>query len=180
MTSDTTLLDEILPNYDVGARYTIRIYATPERIFSVLQKGIPVGSFSRLLMLLRRLPRIVRREECPEYSFYQLKQSQDREIVIGIIGQFWKPIATTVEISGLQEFLDFRQEGYSKAALNLRIVPQETGGCLVSTETRVLSFGSGKEKFSQYWHLIKPFSGLIRREVLRKIKKKSERPVSKM
>ena len=173
-TNATTLLDEVLPDFDVGTRYSIRVRATPEQIFKLLQKGIPVGSFSRMLMLLRRLPRIMRKDECSNYSFYQLKQSQDREIVIGIVGQFWKPVARTVEINSLQEFVEFQKEGYSKAALNLRILPQEGGLCLVSTETRVLSYGSAKDAFGKYWKLIRPFSGVIRREVLRKIKRQAE------
>jgi hypothetical protein len=173
--TDATLLDEILPDYDIAAKYTIRIEAPPERIFKILQQGIPTGTLTRFLMMLRRLPRIVRREECAgEYSFYKLKQSQHKEIVIGIVGQFWKPAANTIEINSLDEFLAFRRDGFSKAALNLRITPQSGGLCLLSTETRVLSYGGAKTKFGSYWKLIKPFSAMIRREVLRKIKKKSE------
>ena len=171
---ETSLLDEILPNFDVAAKYTIRIRATPEQIFNILQKGIPTGTLTRFLMMLRRLPRIVRKDESEDYSFYKLKQSQAREIVIGIVGQFWKPVARTVTINNLEEFLAFERNGFSKAALNLRITSQEDGTCLLSTETRVLSYGPAKEKFASYWQLIKPFSALIRKEVLRKIKKQAE------
>ena len=172
---DATLLDEILPDYDIAAKYTIRIEATPEKIFKILQQGIPTGTLTRFLMMLRRLPRIVKRDECAgEYSFYKLKQSQHREIVSGIVGQFWKPAANTIEINGLEEFLAFKRDGFSKAALNLRITPQRDGLCLLSTETRVLSYGRAKARFGSYWKLIQPFSAMIRREVLRKIKKKSE------
>lgn len=174
---ESTLLDEILPEFDVAAKYTIRIQAPPDRIFTILQEGIPTGTLTRFLMMLRGLPRIVRRDECDTYSFYKLKQSQQKEIVIGIIGQFWKPAATTVEINSLEEFLAFRKEGFSKAALNLRITPQPNGICLLSTETRVLSYGLARGKFQSYWKLIKPFSAMIRREVLRKIKRKSEEVV---
>ncbi|MCI0415716.1 hypothetical protein L0222_23320 [bacterium] len=175
MTSaEITLLDEILPDFDVAAKYTIRIQASPEQIFNILQSGIPTGTLTRLLMLLRRIPRIFRNDGCADYSFYKLKQSQGREIVIGIIGQFWKPAATTIEINSLDEFMSFQRRGFSKAALNLRIVSQKNGSSLLSTETRVVSYGSAKDKFGTYWRLIKPFSGMIRREILRKIKKQAE------
>ena len=173
--TELTLLDEILPDYDIAAKYTIRIEATPEKIFKILQEGIPTGTLTRFLMMLRRLPRFVRRDHCAnEYSFYKLKQSQHKEIVIGIVGQFWLPAANTIEINGLEEFLAFNRDGFSKAALNLRITPQTEGSCMLSTETRVQSYGRAKAKFGSYWKLIKPFSAMIRREVLRKIKKKSE------
>jgi hypothetical protein len=173
-TKANTLLDEILPQFDVGARYSIRIAASPDRIFKILQSGIPSGVLTRLLMTIRGIPRVFSKEECNEYPFYKLKQSQGREIVIGIIGQFWKPVANTVPIDGLEEFLSFDQKGFCKAALNVRITPQQNGTCMLSTETRVLSYGYAKEKFESYWHLIRPFSGLIRKEMLRKVKKQAE------
>src|SRR5262249_7617550 len=99
---------------------------------------------------------------------------QNREIVIGIIGQFWKPVSNPLPVHNLDEFLEFHKEGYCKAALNLRISPFNSRECIVSTETRVLGYGSAKEPFANYWKMIAPFSGLIRKEILRKIKSKAE------
>jgi hypothetical protein len=179
MTSkDITLLDEILPVFDVAAKYSIRIGAPPEEIFRILQNGIPAGLVTRLLMTLRKLPRFFQKHPSVEYPFYKLKQSQDREIVVGIIGQFWKPVANIVEIHGLEEFLSFERKGYCKAALNLRILGQQNGTSLLSTETRVVSYGYAKVKFESYWNVIRPFSGLIRKEMLRKVKKQVESVVS--
>jgi hypothetical protein len=96
-------------------------------------------------------------------------------VVIGIIGQFWKPVSNNVVINGLEEYLAFDRNGFCKAAVNLQIVPQTDGICLLITETRVLSYGYAKGKFHTYWQFIKPFSGMIRREILRKIKKQAER-----
>jgi len=173
-TAEATLLDEVLPDFDMAAKYSIRIRATPERIFQILQNGIPAGTLSRFLMMLRRIPRMFREKESDEYSFYKLKQSQGREIVIGIVGQFWKPVARTVAINSLDEFLAFERKGFSKAALNLQIHTIQEDLCLLSTETRIRSYGPAKEKFRSYWQFIKPFSGMIRKEILRKIKKQAE------
>jgi hypothetical protein len=171
---DTSLLEEILPEFDIAAKYTTRIQATPDRIYKILQRGLPTGTITRFLMVLRRIPRFLRKREAQEYSFYKLKESHGREIVIGIIGQFWKPVANTVTINNLDEFLSFERNGYCKAAINLRILEQKNGICVLSTETRVLSFGYAKDRFRSYWQVIKPFSGMIRREILRKIKKQAE------
>jgi len=173
--TESTLLDEILPDFDVASKYSIRIRATPERIFRILQNGVPMGSISRFLMMLRRVPRMFqRRSSEQQHAFYKLKQLQGREIVIGIAGQFWAPVAKTVAINNLEDFLTFERDGYSKAALNLQITSMKNGICILSTETRVRSYGSAKEKFQSYWQFIKPFGGIIRKEILRKIKKQAE------
>ncbi len=174
--SEGSLLDEVLPNYDVAAVYSIRISASAERIYDVLQRGIPSGAITKLLMTLRGLPRRFRGEpeHVPEDAFYRLKQLKDREVVVGIAGQFWKPVSTPLRIRSLEEFLEFQRDGYCKAAMNLRIHPLGPDRCKVTTETRVEGFGSAKQQFKRYWQVIGPFSGIIRREILRKIKKKAE------
>jgi hypothetical protein len=97
------LLDEILPKYNVSAKYSIRIHAAPEKIYRVLDQGLPVGAITKLLMALRGIPRLFRgsrpRDVSPESAFYRLKQLENREIVIGIIGQFWKPVARPIKIN---------------------------------------------------------------------------------
>ncbi|HJZ13418.1 MAG TPA: hypothetical protein VJ521_14775 [Acidobacteriota bacterium] len=175
-TDDLSLLDEVFPHYDISASYSIRVRASDARVYKVLQRGIPTGAFTRLLMTLRRLPRFFQRGECSpvEQPFYRLKQLENRELVVGIIGQFWRPVATVVPINSLDEFLEFHKEGYCKAALNLRIVPSSSGECVITTETRILSFGRAKKNFAGYWQLIRPFSGIIRLEILRKIKREAE------
>jgi hypothetical protein len=177
MTStDLSLIDEVLPESDVSATYSIRIKASPERIYDVLQEGIPVGSITKILMGLRRIPGIFgkRREPAPTDPFYRLKQEKDREMVLGITGQFWKPTSKILPIHSLEQFLDFRKDGYCKAAMNMKIVQDNFRESVLSTETRVVCYGSAKKHFNQYWKLIGPFSGLIRREMLWKIRKKAE------
>lgn len=179
MTTESTLLQEVLPRFDVAAEYSTRIHATPDRIYGILQRGLPVGTLTKLLMAVRNLPRWMSRERSrnamPENPFYKLKQLENREIVIGIIGQFWRPISNPLPIHSLDEFLEFQKEGYCKAALNLRIVQKDPYLCVVTTETRVLCYGSARPKFLEYWRIIAPFSGLIRKEFLKKIKKTAER-----
>lgn len=177
-TSDSSLLNEVLPHYDVSAKYKIQIRATPQKIYSVLQGGFPIGTLTKMLMALRRIPGYFQSERdrvSGERPFYKLKQVENREIVIGIVGQFWKPASRAIMIQSLEEFLTFQQEGFCKAAMNLLIEEKGPGQCEVTTETRVLGYGSAKKPFREYWRVIGPFSGLIRREILRKIKHKAEK-----
>src|SRR5215831_11224663 len=93
---EAALLDEVLPTFDISAKHSIRVRATPDRIYRVLQEGVPTGFLTKVLMVLRRIPgflagRSKRKGFRTENAFYKLKQSQNREVVIGIIGQFWKP-----------------------------------------------------------------------------------------
>lgn len=173
---ELSLIDEIMPDSDVSATYSILIQASSENVYKMLDEGIPVGSITKLLMGLRSIPRFFRKTKTtlPQDPFYRLKQLQDREIVLGIAGQFWKPVSKIVPIYSLQEFLDFQQDGYCKAAMNMKIVEKAPRQSLLSTETRVLCYGSAKKHFKDYWRLIGPFSGLIRLEMLRKIRKKVE------
>ncbi len=177
---DHQLLDEILPKYNVSAKYSIRVHAAPEKIYRVLDQGLPIGAITKILMALRRIPKLFRGNRSggvsAENAFYRLKQLENREVVIGIIGQFWKPVARPVKINSLEEFLSFDRDGFCKAALNLRIVETGPDVCDVITETRVLSYGSAEAEFKEYWRVIAPFSGLIRREILRKIKQRAEKP----
>src|SRR5262249_16957474 len=159
-------LDEVLPTFDVSSKYSIRVRATPDRIYHVLQEGVPTGMLTKALMMLRKIPRFLagrkkRQSFRTDNAFYKLKQSQNREVVIGIIGQFWKPVYKPWPVDNLDQFLEFQKEGYCKAALNLRISPFNSRECIVSTETRVVGYGSAKEPFANYWRLIAPFSGLI-------------------
>jgi len=172
----------VLPQYDVSALHSVQVHASAERIYSVLQRGFPMGVVSRFLLTIRDIPRLFRRKKTPalpENAFCKLKQLENREIVVGIIGQFWKPVPEPVIIHGLEDFLRFQHEGFCKAAMNFRIREEPRGHCVVSTETRVIGYGGrAKARFREYWSLIGPFSSLIRREILRKIKSRAERKES--
>jgi hypothetical protein len=176
MTSNGRLLDDVLPKYDVHAEYSVKIHSTPERVYNILRQGLPVGAITRLLMAIRNIPRKMsgQTSDRAENAFYTLKQVENREIIVGIIGQFWKPVANPLPIQSLEEFQEFNKNGYCKAAMNLKIIQQAPYLCVVTTETRVQCFGSAREHFLEYWRVIGPFSGLIRKEVLRKIKKRAE------
>ena len=57
--------------------------------------------------------------------------------------------------------------------INLRSFTQE--GSLVATETRVrCTDAASLRSFRRYWRVIRPFSGLVRREALRAIRRTAE------
>jgi hypothetical protein len=68
--------------------------------------------------------------------------------------------------------------GYAKAVWNFFISPAD-GSSRLSTETRVQTFGrAATVKFRLYWLVVEPFSGLIRKAMLREVKRIAERTES--
>ncbi|HZW52598.1 MAG TPA: hypothetical protein VFF00_01125, partial [Candidatus Elarobacter sp.] len=105
--------------------------------------------------------------------FTVLKDDPGREVVFGIVGQFWRLRGNLCDVDAAR-FASFEEAGSAKSAWNF-VFTEEAGGARVSTETRVRCFGAASRvKFRAYWTLIRPFSGLIRMELLRLIKRRAE------
>jgi hypothetical protein len=75
-------------------------------------------------------------------------------------------------------FADPVPPGLAGAAWNFAVVPVADGGCVLHTETRILTGDAGAcRRFRLYWTLVRPGSGLIRRLMLRAIRAEAERSV---
>jgi hypothetical protein len=103
-----------------------------------------------------------------------LGENAPDEIALGVIGQFWK-LSGGRFCEDAAAFDAFDQPGYAKAVWNFSLVDVGQNVTRLATETRVVcSDRSSRFRFRLYWTLIGPFSGLIRREVLRTIRAKVE------
>jgi hypothetical protein len=95
---------------------------------------------------------------------------------LGIAGRFWKPDGGIVRDLTPNEFADFHREGFAKAVWSFSLIPAE-GSTRLGTETRVQTYGrSATFQFLVYWLLVSPFSGLIRKAMLREVKRIAEQP----
>ena len=113
-------------------------------------------------------------EGLQQIGFRLLATREDREILFGLIGKFWTSSAGILPFRP-EEFVSFDVKGYAKAAGNLLAVPITSHRTRLITETRVQCISSwSRARFALYWSLIRPFSGLIRREWLRLIKQHAE------
>lgn len=180
------LIDKFLPRWDVHAAYSILIRGTPEEVYNALQSLNPTSSLLvRLLVFLRSLPAPRRRREKDRAStalerflkngFILLDEKPGEEIVLGIVGKFWTTSGCLEQINPA-EFIAFNKEAYAKAVWNFHLTQQSAGFTHLSTETRVAcTDDAARKKFRRYWLLVKPFSGLIRRQMLRTIKRRVER-----
>jgi len=165
------LLSEVLPEYHFRERHERRVDATPEAVFAAIRTvTLAETPVARALMRLRGLragsvrPLV---EEMDAEGFAQVAEDPLQEVVYGAIGQPWKPLGGKRADAG--DFGAFAEPGYAKMGFNFRL---ENG--VLSTETRVLLTDERSRKlFRRYWLVIRPFSGLIRREWLRAIARRA-------
>jgi hypothetical protein len=178
-----TAIDEWLPEYQVSASYSVLVHASNEKTYAALK----CATFSDLRMVrgLMRLRgyRIGRggnpeseRRDVGRGSFLELAAVPQSELVLGIAGRFWRPDGGIVRGLTPVEFANFHREGYARGVWSFSLAPAD-GGTQLRTETRVQAFGrSATLKFRIYWLFVSPFSGLIRKAMLREVKRMAEQP----
>ncbi len=171
-----TALDYYLPHPDFREYHQIRVQGDPEIIYQrILAFDFQESKIIRFLFWLRGLGRVKPKAEVPSdqaIGFVRLADNPPEEVVMGMAGEFWRFTPETISLSG-EDFRNFAVEGKVKVAMNTLLRPNagENDYCL-STETRVAVYGRyAKFRFRLYWCLIRPFSGLIRRITLNKIKR---------
>lgn len=169
------ILQELLPRYHFSEKHTAMTGASAHSIHrSIVTMDLSRSATVRLLYFLRRMPRTsLTLKGMNDIGFKVLGSAEDRELVIGVIGRFWKPAPELIDVPP-GSFSSFNEKGYAKAALNY-LTEETDSGCRLSTETRIFCTSAGAlAAFSAYWALIRPFSGLIRRAMLREIVRNAE------
>lgn len=170
------LQDKYLPSFHFSEEHSILINASSQRIFSLVGGNLQFnGSWIiKVLFWLRGMPSsMMSLTGLAKGKFITLKTLPDQEIIIGLIGRFWKPTGDLQHFNP-EEFSSLQPNGFAKACWNFRLVPEENGTRLV-TETRILCLGEDcHKKFSRYWFIVRPFSGIIRKEILKVVKRQAE------
>jgi hypothetical protein len=182
------LIDRYLPEYDEYEHHETAVDAPPARTYQAV-KEIDLARSPIVLVLLaaRGLPHLFTGAVKPKLrlqlddilasGFVVLAEEPGHELVLGIVGKFWRPSSGVRPIEP-DEFTVFDEPGYSKAAWNFLVTDRPGGGSTVVTETRVTSTDAdARRNFGWYWRLVGPFSALIRRIMLGQIKREAERPL---
>jgi len=180
-------LNHMLPEFQFSEYHAILIHASPEAVYTAIkQVDMRSSPIVRGLLALRMLPHVVvgsalparplslKFEDFTRLGFILLTEVYPEEMILGLVGQFWKPTARLLTIPPLR-FRAFNQPGFCKAAWNLRIEPVGFSRVRLATTTRVYC-PSKREQilFACYWAFIRPFSGLIRQVMLRLIRRLAE------
>jgi hypothetical protein len=178
------LLDEVMPEYDVHEVHQLWVPAEPEAAYEAVRAVtarevrlfVPLMSLRAVPARLRGRPRALDARiplltQMVEEGFVDLGAEPGSEVVVGAVGRFWSPTGNLPvrTIRTCEDFKDFAQPGYSKAAMNFTVEPQRDGS-LLRTETRVVGTDAeATRKFRRYWWLIGWASAAIRRSWLKAI-----------
>jgi hypothetical protein len=74
-----------------------------------------------------------------------------------------------------KDFAGFSRPGHAKVVWNFKLRSPSPAGSVLSTETRIKCFGEAAlMKFRIYWSLVRPFSALMRKAILKKMKTEAE------
>jgi len=168
------ILDHWLPHCDFVERHSTIVRATPERIYAAIRRAdLARHPITRALLAIRGLGRTAKTFNLDSFigdGFGILAEDPPREIVLGVQGPFWKPGCRLHAVTA-ESFRAPVPAGAARGVWNFLI---ESDG-RVSTETRVLCADDARWKFRLYWLIVRPFSGLIRRMMLRAIRQEAER-----
>jgi hypothetical protein len=188
MTSSAPGIELVLPDHDVVERHRRRVHATPAAteaaVRALTAREVPVA---RALVVVRSLParlgpRGRKTPSAPDRplltqllaSGFTVLLDRPGEVVVGLIAQMWRPGGRVVRPDGLAGFAAFAEPGFVRAAMSVA-VDGDDGATWLVTETRVRATDPAARRASgRYWLLIRPFSGLIRREWLRSIAVRAE------
>jgi hypothetical protein len=170
------LQDRFLPNYDFSEKHSIIVNQPPEKIYALVDNLDFSGSWViKILFKLRGMAaRMTMKEGLLRQRFIMLAQIENEEILLGLAGQFWKPDGNLQKLTP-DSFVNFHARGFLKATWGFTLTVLAGNKTTVETETRIQCLDEvAYRKFRRYWFVIRPFSGLIRKEILRSIRKKAE------
>ena len=169
------LIDDFMPAYDFSETHDIKIRAKAASVFRVLNEvDLCESPVVRVLFRLRGMPaRKVTLRDFRKSRFELLGKNENQEIVLGLAGKFWKITGDMRQVNS-GNFQELDEKGCAKAAWNFSLA-EANGATRLTTETRVrCSDENSRKNFGLYWTLIQPFSGWIRKEMLKTIKKYAE------
>ena len=184
---NAALIDEHLPIYDVVERHQTVVRAPRETVYETVRRlDMRRSPIIRALFELRSVPALLSRSSSHrserlgltldgllQSGFIFLGERLGEELLLGLVGRFWTFLGSTLRTNA-DDFHGFQRPGYAKAAWDFRL-DEEGSSTLLTTETRVLCTDeASRSKFRLYWAVIGPFSGLIRKEILRVVKSKAE------
>ena len=177
-TATTSLMDEVLPDFDFRSRHSRHVDASLGRVTDAIESH-RLGGRASLLVRMRGLhpPSGPIREVLARSGFTVLAERPGLEVVAGINGRFWaiREQAHLEAPPDLQAFRAFDRPGWAQGAISLRVEPLEGGTTALSTETRVRCVDeTARRRFAVYWLLIKAFSGWLRHDLLARIARVAE------
>ncbi len=163
------LIDEVLPAWHKRERHRRRTDAGAGELLRAAEELTwqDVAVFRTLMRVRaggRRIGGATILSGMMGIGFLELHAVRGRSCTAGSVGRgFSRPEAgPDRQRDPRKSFVDFARPGYAKMAFNFAVDGDE-----FTTETRVfMTDAPARRSFGAYWLVIRPFSGLIRREWL--------------
>lgn len=176
-----TTLEQTIPEYQFRERHSRWIAARPNRVWDALTELTwDQLTVTRPLMTVRRLGRTPPKPSRPLFDdgpVTMLALAAPTYAVGGAVARPWQLKPTDrPKITTVADFAAFDEPGWVKYLTDFLLQP-EGAGTRLSTETRGYSTDDrARRLFRLYWILIRPASGLVRRDILAATARAAERP----
>lgn len=176
------LIDMAMPEWQWREYHERRIAAPLQLVWdAALSATMGELVITRPLMALRGLGAGLARER-PIFEAMpprQIAADPPRELLLGLIFPTHGKLRDVTQPNSIATLNAALAPGLVRQAVNLRL-QEFAGGTLVSTETRAIANdAAARRRFAFYWTLIRPASGLIRRDTLRAIARRAEASAAK-
>jgi len=165
-----TPLEQSMPVYHFHERHSRWINANPAQVWDALTAvTLNQLTITRPLMAIRHLGQRSPGPSKPlltdgPVTMFQL--TAPAYAVGGAVGRPWQLRADRRDMSSLEDFIRFAEPGWVKYLTDFQLQPRD-GGVQLTTETRGYSTDQrARRRFALYWVVIRPASGLIRRDLL--------------
>lgn len=165
------LIDNYLPTWEFAKSNQILLDNKDIPSNSILnQVDFSKSKIIKILFFLRGLSTKNLNIDTALRAGFILLEENEKEVVLGLMAQPWKFKGNIIH-STPDDFLKFDHSDFIKAVWNFRY-DKRPAGIYLTTETRVhCTSESARKKFSVYWSVIGFFSGVIRMEMLKIIKR---------
>jgi hypothetical protein len=180
----TGTLDRLLPTYHYRERHSRSIAASPADVWDAVERVRWAElALARPLLALRALPARLTGARPPwqrsgpivdNLPIPLLAEEPGRELVFAGALRPWLRGDRSPPVLDRDRFRRFSEPGWVKVALDIRLT-RERAGTRISTETRIQATDQrARRAFAAYWLLVRPGSGLVRRELLRAIARRAD------
>lgn len=177
------VLNSLLPEYQFSEHHTTVVLGKPERVFEAVEgMDLSDSTIARVLMRLWRIPAKLMIKNVSDRAldramsvsdFIQLERIPPTDLARGMLGGRNAPKDKASVDS--DAFRAFNAPGCIKLVWAFWLTDLGDDRVRVDTETRVLCTDKKTlRRFTVYWCLIRPWSGLIRMRLLASIKRAAE------
>lgn len=176
------MLDELLRPWHWRTKATMWMAAPPAAVFLAAEQvrlaELPGAASIRARESRGDRSGITVMADLFSQGFFLLEDDPDASLVLGRVGEFWRPGGAAVsDVNGRRAFVDFNEPGYAKALIGLQAIPSGPG-TMVIVESRVLATDTRTfREFNRYWLVGAWANPAGRHQLLQAIRARVEGPV---